>query len=164
MDVPPKNSYKNASYDQSMAKDIMEWARTCLACQRSKISRHIHSEVKLIPSARFRHVHIDIIGPMTTSEGYSCCLTIIDRYTRWPEAVPLKTTSTDEVINSFWSTWIARYGASRTITTHRGSQFESAMFDFFTKVLGCSRSHTTAYHSAANMGLSSTGTMRSRQL
>jgi len=56
----------------------------------------------------------------------------------------------DEIVDAFWSTWIARYGIPRTITTDRGSQFESAMFDSFTKFLGCSRSRTTAYHPAAN--------------
>lgn len=36
------------------------------------------------------------------------------------------------------------HGAPRTITTDRGTQFESAIFDSFTKLLGCSRIRTTA--------------------
>lgn len=64
-----------------MAKDIVEWARTYLPCQQSKTSKHVHSEVQHIsvPSARFRHVHIDIVGPLTPAEGYNYCLTVIDR-------------------------------------------------------------------------------------
>lgn len=135
-----------------MTKNINEWARTCLACQKSKISRHVHttSEHIPIPAARFQHIHIDIVGPLITSEGYNYCLTMIDRFSRWPEAVPIASITADDIVNAIWSTWIARFGSPRTITTDRGSQFESAIFDSFIKLLGCSRIRTTAYHPAAN--------------
>lgn len=135
-----------------MAKDISEWAHTCLACQRSKISRHVHTKLEHIPisSARFQHVYIDLIGPLPTSEGYYHCLTMIDRFSRWPEAAPIKSTSTDEIVDAFMATWISRFGAPRTITTDRGTQFESAVFESFTRLLGCTRIRTTAYHPASN--------------
>ncbi|CAK9813882.1 Gag-Pol polyprotein [Anthophora plagiata] len=59
---------------------------------------------------------------------------MIDRFSRWPEAVPLKNTLVDTVRNEFYNNWIARYGAPETITTDRG----------------CKRIRTTAYHPAAN--------------
>ncbi|XP_008205360.1 uncharacterized protein LOC103315935 [Nasonia vitripennis] len=39
-------------------------------------------------SARFQHVHIDIII-LPPSEGQKYCLTCVNRYTRWPEAFPI---------------------------------------------------------------------------
>ncbi|XP_019883587.1 uncharacterized protein LOC109610110 [Camponotus floridanus] len=62
-----------------------------------------------------------------------------DRFSRWPEAVSIASTTADDIVNAIWSPWIAR-----------GSQFESAIFDSFIKLLGCSRVRTTAYHSASN--------------
>ncbi|XP_055932014.1 uncharacterized protein K02A2.6-like [Argiope bruennichi] len=37
-------------------------------------------------SQRFEHVHLDLVGPLPPSQGNYYCLTMIDRFTRWPEA------------------------------------------------------------------------------
>jgi cleavage and polyadenylation specificity factor subunit 1 len=76
-----------------MQKDSRSWARACQACQRSKVSRHTVTLVGdiTLPAARFLNVHIDLVGPLPTSAGYTYCLTAVDRFTRWPEASPSRT-------------------------------------------------------------------------
>ena len=37
------------------------------------------------PDARFDHVHIDLVGPLPPSKGYTYMLTCIDQFTHWPE-------------------------------------------------------------------------------
>ena len=70
-----------------MSRDVGLWTKSCIPCQKSKISTHIHSTVPSIPvpTRRFSPVHVDIVGPMPSSQGYSYLLTMIDRTTRWPE-------------------------------------------------------------------------------
>jgi hypothetical protein len=70
-------------------KDWRTWARACQACQRSKVSRHTVTPVGdfTLPAARFQHIHIDSVGPLTTSEGSTYCLTAVDRFTHRPEAI-----------------------------------------------------------------------------
>ncbi|GFY22596.1 hypothetical protein TNCV_2178571 [Trichonephila clavipes] len=76
----------------SISSDVAKWARHCLACQKSKIHRHTRSPLSSFqePSQRFHHVHLDLIGPLPPSNGYTYCLTMIDRFSKWPEAQPLK--------------------------------------------------------------------------
>lgn len=135
-----------------MQKDIAYWAKTCLPCQKSKIHRHNHRRPEQIPipEDRFQHVHMDIVGPLPNSKGYKYCLTIIDRTTRWLEATPIANTTADTITDAFFRTWIARFGAPSVITTDRGSQFESLIFESMTKLIGSRRIRTTAYHPQAN--------------
>jgi cleavage and polyadenylation specificity factor subunit 1 len=67
-----------------MQKDCRVWARVCQACRRSKVSRHTVTPVEdlTLPAARFLHIHIDLVGPLTMAAGYTHCFTAVDRFTR----------------------------------------------------------------------------------
>nr|VZI04397.1 unnamed protein product [Spirometra erinaceieuropaei] len=74
----------------------------------------------------------------------------VDRYTRWAEAVLLPNAQAETIVKTFVSCWVAMFGAPSTVTTDRGAQFESALFQTLLNFLGCTRIRTTAYHPAAN--------------
>nr|GFT69326.1 transposon Ty3-I Gag-Pol polyprotein [Nephila pilipes] len=136
----------------SMRQDVVLWARTCLQCQRAKVSRHTRSEIGKfeLPSSRFEHVHIDLVGPLPPSEGFRYCLTCVDRFSKWPEAFPLVEISAEAVANTFYTGWISRFGPPLRLTTDQGTQFEASLFDALSKFLGTEKRHTTPYHPAAN--------------
>ena len=71
--------------------DVRKWARSCLQCQRTKVQRHTITSPGTFapPDARFDHIHIDLVEPLPPCQGYSYLLTCVDRFTRWPEAIPL---------------------------------------------------------------------------
>lgn len=135
-----------------MQKDIRNWARACLACQQAKVHRHVSAPLGQFPqvSSRLAHVHVDIVGPLPPSRGMVYLLTMIDRFTRWPEAVPIADVSAETITRTFIDRWIALYGCPVTVTTDRGPQFTSSTFTDTLRTLGCHHSTTTAYHPQAN--------------
>ena len=135
----------------SLRADVSRWARNCLHCQRAKVGRNTVPPIHefTVPNKRFSHVHADITM-MPESEGHSYLLTLIDRFSRWPAAVPLKDISTESVVNAFAHGWISSFGIPETITTDRGSQFTSAMWTQLMNTWGIQHKTTTAYHPEAN--------------
>lgn len=136
----------------NMKKDISEWSRNCTSCQQAKVQRHTKSPLGVFkgPSERFRHINIDIVGPLPSSRGYSYCLTCIDRYTRWLEAFPMVDIRAETIATTLYAGWIARFGVPEYITTDQGKQFESSLFGELAKLLGVTRVHATPYHPQAN--------------
>ena len=135
-----------------MAKEVNEWSRSCLDCQSSKIMKHTHAPVEAIknPTRRFSHLHLDIVGPLPPSDGYSYIMTLIDRTSRWPEALPISDITAPTIARTFINDWISRYGVPIEVTTDRGTQFTSNLFRAVTEIAGIKTHYTTAFHPQSN--------------
>nr|VZI22533.1 unnamed protein product [Spirometra erinaceieuropaei] len=96
------------------------------------------------------HVQLDVVDSSPPSNGYTHLLTCNDRYTRWAEAISLPNMQAETIVKAFASRCVAMLGVPSTVTTDRGRQFESALFQTFPNFLGCTRILTTTHHLAAN--------------
>ena len=135
----------------SMRTDVQAWVRQCVACQKYKVAKHLKPPLYHFPcTSRFETVHLDLVGPLPIDNGYQYILTMMDRASRWPEAVPLRSTNTDTVADAFIKMWITRFGSPRRIITDQGPQFEASLFASLVNRLGITHFHTTPYHPQAN--------------
>ena len=135
-----------------LKKDVRRWCKECHSCQASKIHRHVRAPLFLRqqPTGRFRSIHVDLVGPLPSSEGMTYLFTIIDRFTRWPEAIPIPDAKASTCANALTRGWVSRFGVPEDITSDRGPQFTSSLWDNLNKMLGVQQHHTTAYHPQAN--------------
>ena len=135
-----------------LAKDAKAWSRTCVPCQASKVHRHTESGVGTFhqPERRFAHIHVDVVGPLPPSDDHRYLLTIVDRATRWPEAIPIKSATADACAAALVSQWISRFGVPLHLTSDRGSNFTSSLWASLTKLMGTTHHLTTAYNPEAN--------------
>ena len=58
------------------------------------------------PCRRFSNIHVDLVGPLPQSQGFSYLFTIIDITSCWPEAVPILQTTAEECAKVLLRSWI----------------------------------------------------------
>jgi len=78
--------------------------------------------------------------------------TIIDRFSHWPEAIPIRNITAETVAQKLFKEWMTRYGVPMRITTRKvqGRQFEAELFQHLMQLSGTTHLRTTAYHPEAN--------------
>lgn len=149
---PTLNLIKTRYCWPNMNRDINQWTRACQSCQRAKVGRHTVSPVAPFapPERRFGHIHIDLVGPLPSSNGCKYLLTCVDRFTRWPEAWPVDNMSAYTVATTLTTNWITRFGVPDIITTDQGRQFEAELFRALTVSFGIQHMRTSPYHPQSN--------------
>ena len=135
-----------------MSADILGLVRSCQQCQASKVQRHIRAPLqpRQEPDRRFGSLNVDLVGPLPESEGYRYIFTVIDRFTKWVEAVPLQSISAADCAAALLRQWISRFGVPTDITSDQGRQFVSGLWHELTATLGIKALRTTSYHPQAN--------------
>jgi hypothetical protein len=114
-----------------MAKKAAAWCCDCQGCAAGKVVRHVKAPLQqmAVPGRRFAHVHVDLVGPFPPSkDGFTHMLTIVDRTTHWPEAVPLRGTTIKDCTDAFFTSWVSRFGVPAHFTLDRGVLFTSAVW------------------------------------
>jgi len=98
----------------------------------------------------FERVAIDLVGPFSTaSGGFRFLLTCVDLATRWPEAIPLKSTTSKVIINHLTNIF-CRCGFPAAIVSDNGPQFTGKVFEKWMREKGMQHVKASPYHPQGN--------------
>ncbi|KYB29879.1 hypothetical protein TcasGA2_TC034535 [Tribolium castaneum] len=140
-------------YWPGMRRDVSDYLRTCIACQRYKASNLKPPGLLQTPvlQQRLEVISIDLFGPLPPSNcGEKWIFIVEDTCTRWVELFPLVDATAEMCAWTLLNDVCFRYGLPRRIISDNGSQFVSAIMQKLTFCLGISQSFTPVYHPEAN--------------
>jgi hypothetical protein len=137
---------------KGLSTDVTAWAKACLGCQRAKVHCHVQVPPQHIPvpTHRFSHIHVDLVGSLPASKSFTYLFTIIDRTSRWPEAIPIAATTTVDCANALFQGWVSKFGVLAVITSDHRAQFTSSLWAALCSLLNIQHNQTTAYHPQSN--------------
>ncbi|XP_055881504.1 uncharacterized protein LOC129925669 isoform X1 [Biomphalaria glabrata] len=152
-----KKCYRNLSkqvFWPKMKATINKYINSCDICQkRSNKSLVNKAPIQEMdePTEPFQKVSIDLIGPLIQTENNNkYILTVIDMFSRYPEAIPLSNTSAENIINAITQKVITRHGIPKIILSDQGSQFKSEQFKKWTKQYNIQHIYSSVYHPESN--------------
>ena len=69
-----------------------------------------------MPEKQFIWSHIDLVGPVPLSFGYTWLMTSIDRTTQYLEAVTLRDVTVQTLTDKYLLQWVAKFGVPGHLT------------------------------------------------
>jgi len=137
-----------------MLEDCFKYYKGCQACQRFDKIQMVPASVlnPIIKPWPFRGWAMDMIGQIhpPSSKGHQWVLAVMEYFTKWVEAVPIRSVATKDVIDFVKEHIIHRFGIPQTITTDGGSVFISAELRKFADDMGFKLIRSSPYYAQAN--------------
>ncbi|XP_076032468.1 uncharacterized protein LOC143020190 [Oratosquilla oratoria] len=137
-------------YWPGIRRDVAQHCRTCHTCQLvGKPNQPVPvAPLKPIPVGEepFAKVIVDIVGPLPkTARGHEYILTLMDTFSRYPEAIPLRKVRAKVVLHELIS-FFTKWGLPRELQTDQGSVFLSREVMQSLGALGITKVTSSAYH------------------
>ncbi|KAI2655942.1 Transposon Tf2-8 polyprotein [Labeo rohita] len=138
----------------SMHQDTIRYVQSCSICAKSNSPRQLPTGKLVplpIPERPWSHLGIDFITDLPESEGHTCVLVIVDRFSKACKLVPLRGLPTAmETAEHLFHQVFRHYGLPEEIVSDRGPQFTSHVWRAFFKVLGITVNLSSGYHPQTN--------------
>ena len=141
-------------YWPGIHSDITRFCQSCDICQRTvtkgNVSKVPIEKMPLIDTP-FKRVAVDLVGPIypPSESGHRYILTLVDYATRYPDAVPLKSITTESVAEALVDMY-SRLGVPEEVLSDMGAQFVSECMAEVSRLLSIRQLTTSPYHPMCN--------------
>ena len=143
-----------ASMDSPYAKQAIETEiRHCLECQTKSLPRPQKALFRpKTAQGAFQLWSMDFVGPLppSTQRRYTYILTMIDVFTKWPEAFPCHGPTAAVVTHHLLHDIFPRFGLPQMLHSDRGTHFTAKVVQETADKLGITTTTTPAYHPQSN--------------
>ncbi len=137
-----------------MTRDVIRYVRSCSVCAMSKTPRHLPVSKLLplpVPRRPWSHIGIDFVMDLPNSEGNTCVLVTVDRFSKACKFIPLKGLPTAfETAECLFNHVFRNVGLPEEIVSDRGPQFISHVWKAFFRLMGVTVSLSSGYHPQTN--------------
>ena len=139
-------------YWPTITVDCLAHIKSCVICQKmdKSVPKRSSMQERELVSIPAKRVAIDLVGPFPTAVGgFKYLLTCIDLATRWPEAIPLRTTMSKVIITQLTSIF-SRCGFPTALVSDNGPQFMGKTFQKWLRDKGITHIRSLPYHPQGN--------------
>jgi hypothetical protein len=142
---------KRRFYWPRMDADVLQYVRTCDACQRNKPSQQSTAGLLQplpIPNHPWQQVTMDLITQLPKSrQGNDAIVVFVDKLSKMVHLVATKTAVTaPQLAEIFWTTVVRHHGLPSSIISDRDPRFTGHFWRALWKCLGTQLTMSTAFH------------------
>ncbi|XP_053486641.1 uncharacterized protein LOC128611284 [Ictalurus furcatus] len=133
---------------RGMDAEVRAFCQQCPQCQRTAPRRPPPAPLIPLPiiGVPFERVGMDLVGPLPKSaRGHEYILVLVDYATRYPEAVPLRKATSQNIARELVLLF-SRVGIPKDVLTDQGTPFVSKLMADLCRLLQVKHLRTSVYH------------------
>jgi transposase InsO family protein len=139
---------------EGMSRDVQEYVKGCLYCQKAKATRHAPYGPLIpleVPDGPWEDITMDFITDLPQSEmngqTYDTILVVVDKFTKMVHYVPTHKDLTAKGLGELLHREVLRlHGTPRSIVSDRGPQFNAKYWETLCNQIQIRRRMSSAYH------------------
>ena len=144
---------KKYVWHQSLMKVVRDVCKTCSICQMCKVSCQvvIPPTLRITTSGPFELVAMDLISLPTTSTGFVGCLMVVDHFSKWVIAFPIRNKKSQTICNVLERNILPNIPRIPIrILTDNGPEFTSEEFSLTLERYNIVHVRSTPYKASSN--------------
>jgi transposase InsO family protein len=128
----------------------LQWCKPCAQYHRGPPPKQAELN-PFLASSPFEVLSIDITGPHPKSkDGNEYILTAVDIFSKWAEAMPIRSHTAVIVARRLVDNIFSRFGVPLRILSDQGPEFESSLIAELCRVYGIEKVRTSSYKPSTN--------------